>query len=109
MIAYASSLDQAGPMTHTAEDAALMLNTMAGFDAKDSTSLNVPDEDFTAKLNDSLEGMRIGLPKEFFGDGLDSEIAQLIEDAVKQFETLGATIKEVSLPCLLYTSPSPRD
>ena len=106
MIAYASSLDQAGPMTHTAEDAALMLNAMAGFDAKDSTSLDVPSEDFTAQLNNSLEGLRIGLPKEFFGEGLDSEIAQLIEDAVKQFETLGATVKEVSLPNSKLALPS---
>ena len=106
MIAYASSLDQAGPMTHTAEDAALMLNTMAGFDAKDSTSLEVASEDFTAKLNDSLQGLRIGLPKEFFGEGLDSEIAQLIENAVKQFEALGATIKEVSLPNSKLALPS---
>lgn len=106
MIAYASSLDQAGPMTHTAEDAALMLNSMAGFDAKDSTSLNVPSEDFTAQLNNSLEGLRIGLPKEFFGDGLDSEIAQLIADAVKQFEALGATVKEVSLPNSQLALPS---
>lgn len=106
MIAYASSLDQAGPMTHTAEDAALMLNAMVGFDAKDSTSLDVPSEDFTAKLSDSLEGLRIGLPTEFFSEGLDSEIAQLIENAVKQFEKLGATVKEVSLPNSKLALPS---
>lgn len=106
MVAFASSLDQAGPMTHTAEDAALLLNTMAGFDAKDSTSLDVPAEDFTRSLNDSLEGLRIGLPKEFFGDGLDSEMATIIETAVKQFESLGATIKEVSLPNSHLALPS---
>jgi aspartyl-tRNA(Asn)/glutamyl-tRNA(Gln) amidotransferase subunit A len=106
MIAFASSLDQAGPMTHTAEDAALLLNTMAGFDAKDSTSLDIPSEDFTASLNDSLEGLKIGLPKEFFGDGLDSEMAAIIETAVKQFESLGATIKEVSLPNSHLALPS---
>lgn len=106
MIAFASSLDQAGPMTHTAEDAALLLNTMVGFDAKDSTSLNAPAEDFTASLNDSLEGLRIGLPKEFFGEGLDSEMATIIETAVKQFESLGATIKEVSLPNSHLALPS---
>jgi aspartyl-tRNA(Asn)/glutamyl-tRNA(Gln) amidotransferase subunit A len=106
MIAFASSLDQAGPMTHTAEDAALLLNTMAGFDAKDSTSLDVPAEDFSRSLNDSLEGLRIGLPKEFFGDGLDSEMATIIETAVKQFESLGATIKEVSLPNSHLALPS---
>lgn len=106
MIAFASSLDQAGPMTHTAEDAAMLLNTMVGFDAKDSTSLNVPTEDFTASLNDSLEGLKIGLPKEFFGDGLNSEMAAIVETAIKQFESLGATIKEVSLPNSHLALPS---
>lgn len=106
MIAFASSLDQAGPMTHTAEDAALMLNAMAGFDAKDSTSLDVPAEDFTAQLNNSIDGLKIGLPKEFFGEGLDPEIAQLIEDAIKQYEAMGASVKEVSLPNAHLALPS---
>ena len=106
MIAFASSLDQAGPMTHTAEDAAMLLNTMAGFDAKDSTSLDVPPEDFTASLNDSLEGLRIGLPKEFFNQGLDSEIASITEAAIKQFESLGAVIKDISLPNSHLALPS---
>jgi len=106
MIAFASSLDQAGPMTHTAEDAAMLLNTMAGFDAKDSTSLDVPAEDFTVTLNDSLEGLKIGLPKEFFGEGLDSEMASIVESAVKQFESLGASVKEVSLPNSHLALPS---
>lgn len=106
MIAFASSLDQAGPMTHTAEDAALLLNSMAGFDAKDSTSLDVPSEDFSAKLNDSIEGLRIGLPKEFFSDDLDNEMATIVHDAIKQFEALGATIKEISLPNSQLALPS---
>ena len=106
MIAFASSLDQAGPMTHTAEDAALLLNSMAGFDAKDSTSLDVPAEDFAASLNDSLDGLKIGLPKEFFGEGLDPEMATIIETAVKEFESMGATIKEVSLPNSHLALPS---
>lgn len=106
MIAFASSLDQAGPITHTAEDAAMLLNAMVGFDDKDSTSLDVPAEDFTARLNDSLEGLKIGLPKEFFGEGLAPEIATLIENAVKEFESLGATIKEVSLPNSHLALPS---
>lgn len=106
MIAFASSLDQAGPMTHTAEDAALLLNTMAGFDAKDSTSLDVEAEDFTRSLSDSLEGLTIGLPKEFFGDGLDNEIASLVEAAIKEYEKLGASIKEVSLPNSHLALPS---
>lgn len=106
MIAFASSLDQAGPMTHTAEDAALLLNSMAGFDSKDSTSLDVPAEDFTRCLDDSLEGIKIGLPKEFFGDGLDNEVATLIESAIKEYEKLGATVKEVSLPNSHLALPS---
>jgi aspartyl-tRNA(Asn)/glutamyl-tRNA(Gln) amidotransferase subunit A len=98
MIAFASSLDQAGPMAKSAEDAALLLNEMAGFDPKDSTSVDRDVPDYTATLNDSLEGLKIGLPKEFFGEGLDADIASTIETAVKSFESLGATIKEISLP-----------
>src|SRR5436309_2474373 len=98
MIAFASSLDQGGPMAKTAEDLALLLNTMAGFDERDSTSVNQPVPDYAATLNNSLEGLRIGLPKEFFGNGLDPEIAKLIQAAVKEYEKLGATIREISLP-----------
>ncbi len=98
MIAFASSLDQAGPLTHTAQDAALMLNAMTGFDVKDSTSLNVPSEDFCSKLNDPVKGLKIGVPKEFFSDGLDPEIAARINDAIKEYEKLGAETVEVSLP-----------
>jgi len=82
------------------------LNAMAGFDAKDSTSLNVPAEDFSASLNDSLKGLRIGLPKEFFNKDLDSEMATIIEVAIKQFESMGAIIKEVSLPNSHLALPS---
>lgn len=106
MIAFASSLDQAGPMTHTAEDSALLLNTMAGFDAKDATSLDVPAEDFTAQLGNSLEGLVIGLPKEYFSDGLDDDIAKLIENAIKEYEKLGARFIEVSLPNSKLALPS---
>lgn len=98
MVAYASSLDQAGTFTHTAEDAALALNVMSGFDEKDSTSLNVKVEDFTANLNDSIAGLRIGVPKEFFNADLNSEVGSLIEDAIKEYEKLGAIIVPVSLP-----------
>ena len=106
MIAFASSLDQAGPMTHTAEDAAILLNTMCGFDEKDATSLNVETPDFTAELNNSIDGLKIGLPKEFFGEGLDNEIAELIEQAIKQYEAMGATVTEVSLPNSHLALPS---
>ncbi len=106
MIAFASSLDQAGPMTHTAEDAALLLNTMAGFDIKDSTSLDVPSEDFTRDLGASINDLTIGLPSEFFGDGLDNDVAVLIENAIKEYEKLGAKIKEISLPNSHLALPS---
>lgn len=97
MIAFASSLDQAGPMTRTAEDAALMLNNMAGFDAKDSTCMDKPVDDYTAELNNSLAGLRIGLPKEYFSEGLHPEIESAVQQAVKTLESLGATVKEISL------------
>ncbi len=98
MIAFASSLDQAGPMTRTAEDAALMLNVMAGHDLRDSTSVDVAVPDYTANLNDSMEGLKIGLPKEYFSEGLDDGVAKVIESAVKEYEKMGAVIKEISLP-----------
>ncbi len=98
MIAYASSLDQGGPMARNAEDCALLLQAMAGFDPKDSTSVDAPVPDYSASLNDSLKGLRIGLPKEYFSAGLDSATAAAIEAAVKQFQALGAEIKEISLP-----------
>lgn len=98
MIAYASSLDQAGPMTRTAEDAALMLNAMAGFDHKDSTSVDEPVPDYTATLNDSIAGLRIGVPEEYFQDGLDNEVATLVRAALTEYEKMGATLHSVSLP-----------
>lgn len=98
MIAYASSLDQGGPMTLTAEDAAILLNVMAGFDEKDSTSVNREVPDYTADLSNPLTGLKIGLPKEYFGEGLDPAIAALIESAVKAYEKLGATIHSIHLP-----------
>ncbi|MDT8404388.1 Asp-tRNA(Asn)/Glu-tRNA(Gln) amidotransferase subunit GatA [Sulfuriflexus sp.] len=98
MIAFASSLDQAGPMTRTAEDAAIMLNTMAGFDTRDSTSVERDVPDYSASLNDSIEGLKIGLPKEYFGEGLDAEVGRQVEAAIKEFEGLGATVQAISLP-----------
>ncbi len=98
MIAFASSLDQAGPITQTAEDAALLLNTMVGFDDKDSTSLNRPTVNYTASLKDSLQGLRIGLPKEYFAAGLNSDVAKVIETAIAEYKKLGATITDISLP-----------
>ena len=98
MIAFASSLDQAGPMTQTAEDAALLLNVMAGYDAKDSTCIDHPVPDYTASLNDSLAGLRVGLPRQFFGAGLDAGVAAAVEAAVAELQKLGATVVEIDLP-----------
>ncbi len=98
MVAFASSLDQGGPMARTAQDLAIMLNTMAGFDERDSTSVDTPVPDYTATLEDSIEGLRIGLPKEYFGEGLDAGVAEVIEAAVKEYEKAGAQIREITLP-----------
>lgn len=106
MVAYASSLDQGGPMARSAEDCALMLNVMAGQDSMDSTSSAQPTEDYTASLNNSLQGLKIGVPKEFMSADLDSAMAAQIETAIKQLESLGATIKEVSLPNTRMSIPA---
>jgi len=98
MIAFASSLDQGGPMCRTAEDAALMLNVMAGFDPRDSTSVDAPVPDYTQSLNDEIKGLRIGLPKEYFSEGLGSEVAKAIETAITEYKRLGVQVIEVSLP-----------
>ncbi|WP_417543978.1 Asp-tRNA(Asn)/Glu-tRNA(Gln) amidotransferase subunit GatA [Marinobacter sp.] len=98
MIAFASSLDQGGTMARTAEDNALMLNVMAGFDPKDSTSADRAVPDYTASLNEPLKGLRIGLPKEYFSDQLNPAMEEQVRNAVKEYEKLGATVKEVSLP-----------
>jgi aspartyl-tRNA(Asn)/glutamyl-tRNA(Gln) amidotransferase subunit A len=98
MIAFASSLDQAGPMAQTAEDCGLLLNVMAGFDARDSTSLDRPKEDYARSLNQPLAGLRIGLPREFFGSGLVGDTAKAVEAAIGQLRALGAEIVEVGLP-----------
>jgi aspartyl-tRNA(Asn)/glutamyl-tRNA(Gln) amidotransferase subunit A len=98
MIAFASSLDQGGPMARTAEDCALMLGAMAGFDPRDSTSVDKPVPDYVAALNQPLAGLRIGLPKEYFSAGLDSQVAATIEAAIEEYKKLGATVKEITLP-----------
>ncbi|MFT7185616.1 MAG: aspartyl-tRNA(Asn)/glutamyl-tRNA(Gln) amidotransferase subunit A [Pseudohongiellaceae bacterium] len=98
MIAFASSLDQAGPMARTAEDAAMMLNLMAGHDAKDSTSIIKDVPDYTANLNNSIDGLRIGLPKEFFNAHLSPELQSVLQASIKQLESQGATFKDISLP-----------
>ncbi len=103
MIAFASSLDQAGPMAKSAEDCALMMNVMAGFDERDSTSLNRPKEDYTRGLAgmsgaQPLKGLRIGLPKEYFADGLEANVHAVVRAAITEYEKLGAEIIDISLP-----------
>ncbi len=98
MIAFASSLDQAGPLAKSAEDAALMLNVMAGLDEKDSTSIDKPAEDYTATLNDSLAGLRIGIPRQHFAKGLSADVETAVRAALVEYERLGATVKEIHLP-----------
>ena len=103
MIAFASSLDQAGPMAKSAEDCALMMNVMAGFDERDSTSLNHPKEDYTRGLaamqtDKPLKGLRIGLPKEYFADGLEANVEAVVRAAINEYEKLGAEIIDISLP-----------
>ncbi|MDD4964262.1 MAG: Asp-tRNA(Asn)/Glu-tRNA(Gln) amidotransferase subunit GatA [Gallionella sp.] len=98
MIAFASSLDQAGPMARSAEDCALMLNVMTGFDERDSTSLQREKEDYTRDLNQPLAGLRIGLPKEFFAAGLDNDVAECVQAAIAEYQKLGAVVVDISLP-----------
>jgi aspartyl-tRNA(Asn)/glutamyl-tRNA(Gln) amidotransferase subunit A len=98
MIAFASSLDQAGPMARSAEDLALMLNVMTGFDERDSTSLQRNKEDYGRDLNKPLAGLRIGLPKEFFAEGLAQDVAGCVHAAIDEYKKLGATIVDITLP-----------
>jgi aspartyl-tRNA(Asn)/glutamyl-tRNA(Gln) amidotransferase subunit A len=98
MIAFASSLDQAGPMTHSAADAALLLQTMSGFDERDSTSVDIAVPDFSADLEKDIKGLKIGMPVEFFNDDLDPGIASITLDALREYEKLGAELVEISLP-----------
>ena len=98
MIAFASSLDQAGPMARNAEDLALMLNVMAGFDERDSTSLQRDKEDYTRTLEQPLKGLRIGLPKEFFGEGLSADVGKAVAAAIDEYKKLGATVVDINLP-----------
>jgi aspartyl-tRNA(Asn)/glutamyl-tRNA(Gln) amidotransferase subunit A len=98
MIAFASSLDQAGPMARSAEDCALLLNGMAGLDERDSTSLERPVEDYARDLEKPLAGLRIGLPREFFGAGMDDDVRAAVDAALAEYRKLGANTVEVSLP-----------
>lgn len=98
LVAFASSLDQIGPLAHTAEDAALLLQTLAGHDPRDSTSVDRPVPRYTDTVRQPLAGLRIGLVREYFGEGLDREVEQSVREAVRVYQSLGATVQDVSLP-----------
>jgi len=102
LVAFASSLDQIGPLTKTVRDAALIMNAIAGHDPQDSTALNEPVPDYTARIGGDLRGVRLGLPKEYLIEGIDSQVKAAIDSAVKQMNSLGAEIIEVSLPTTEY-------
>ena len=106
LIAFSSSLDQIGTLTRGVKDAAQILNVIAGHDERDSTTADTPVPDFTAKIGQSIKGMKIALPKEYLGEGVDPEVAAKIKAAAKQLEALGATVSEVSLPHTQYAVPS---
>ena len=105
MIAFASSLDQAGPMARTAEDLGLLLNVMAGHDRRDSTSLERPAEDYNRDLAKPLKGLRVGLPKEFFAAGMSADVQTAIEAAIAEYKKLGATVVDISLPNMGLSVP----
>lgn len=105
MIAFASSLDQGGPLTRSAEDAALLLTAMSGFDEHDSTSVDLPVPDYTATLNDPIHGLRIGLPREYF-ENLNPQVAHKLEEARRELEKLGVQFKEISLPSMHLSIPA---
>ncbi len=98
LIAFASSLDQVGPFAHTVTDEALLLEAIAGHDPRDSTSVNVPVPEYARTVNEPVRNLRIGVPREFFGEGLDSEVEGAVRTALKEYQKLGATLVEVSLP-----------
>lgn len=106
MIAFASSLDQAGPMARSAEDAALLMNVMAGHDPKDSTSSERASEDYAAQLDQNLKGLKIGLPIQYFADELDNSVQTTIEASLKELEAMGATLKDISLPNTQLSVPA---
>ena len=106
MIAYASSLDQGGPMAKSAKDAAILLQAMAGYDNKDSTSVDCPVPDYCATLDQPLTGLKIGLPKEFFSNGVNAGVTDAIEAAIDQYKKLGAKIIDISMPTLNLAIPA---
>jgi len=105
LIAFASSLDQIGPLTKDVRDSALLMNIISGYDPNDSTSINTPVPDYTKDLINDAKGIKVGIPREYFVEGLDPEVKLIIEEAVNKLKTLGAQFKEVSLPHTEYAVP----
>ncbi len=105
MIAFASSLDQAGPMAKSCDDMALMMNVMTGFDERDSTSLDRAREDYTRDLNKPLAGLRVGLPQEYFAEGLDGAVGTVVQQAIDEYRKLGAEMVDISLPNTMLSIP----
>jgi aspartyl-tRNA(Asn)/glutamyl-tRNA(Gln) amidotransferase subunit A len=106
MIAFASSLDQGGPLARSAQDCAVMLNAFAGFDERDSTSIERENEDFSRALGDGVEGLKIGVPREYFGEGLANDVATAVRAALAEYEKLGATLVDISLPRTALSIPA---
>lgn len=106
LVAFASSLDQIGPLTRNVEDAAIVMNALAGHDALDSTSINRTYDDFTAEMKNGVKGMKAALPKEYFGDGINPEVRQAVLDAAKMFEKMGVEVSEASIPTMEYALPA---
>jgi aspartyl-tRNA(Asn)/glutamyl-tRNA(Gln) amidotransferase subunit A len=98
MIAFGSSLDQGGPLAQSAEDCAILLQTMAGFDPRDSTSIDQPVPDYTTHINQDIKGLKVGLPEEYFAEGLDADVARVIDTAIEEYRKLGADIIDIKLP-----------
>ncbi len=102
LVAFASSLDQIGPITKDVKDSAMLLNIIAGHDEKDTTSLNVEKKDYTKALKNDVKGLRIGIPKEYFGEGINKEVKEALEKAVEEYKAMGAIVEECSIPIAEY-------
>ena len=102
LVAFASSLDQIGPITKDVEDAAILLNMIAGHDEKDTTSINIEKKDYTKALKNDVKGLRIGIPKEYYGEGINPEVKETLEKAIEEYKAMGATVEEFSLPIAEY-------
>ena len=103
LVAYASSLDQIGPITKDVKDTAMLLNVIAGYDEKDTTSANIEKKDYTKALKNDVKGLKVGVPKEYFAEGINSEVKQAVLKAIEEYKAMGAEVEEFSLPIAEYT------